>query len=66
MLGSLNQTLATKLASKYDPAAERLVREWMAEKFVGGNDDEEAVKGELLNSEINLQALLKNGEILCK
>ena len=66
MLGSLNQTLASRLASKYDPAAEKLVREWMAEKFVGGNDDEEAVKGELLNSEINLQASLKNGEILCK
>ena len=66
MLGSLNQTLATKLASKYDPAAERLVREWMAEKFVGKNEDDEAVKRELLNSDLILQELLKNGEILCK
>jgi len=74
VLGSLNQSLASKQAQKFDPVAERQVREWMAEKFDGNGagpgagveEEDAAVKKDLLDQAIKLQPLLKNGEILCK
>lgn len=66
VLGSLNQSLATKLANKYDPVAEIQMREWMADRFDSLSEDDAAVKRDLLDQNIKMQPLLKNGEILCK
>ena len=65
VLGSLNQTLAKKLATKYDHGAEKQVREWMATLF-GDSQEDQQYKQKLLSFELDLQQVFKSGEILCQ
>jgi len=54
---SLNESLAQKLASKYDHSLEGTIRQWMS-GLVEHPD--------LLDSSVSLQALLKDGVIICE
>jgi hypothetical protein len=57
VMGSLNASLAKKMAEKYDPTLELNIRSWLAEILE---------KPEFTDQANNLQELLKDGVLLCE
>lgn len=55
-MGSLNVSLAEKLAGKFDPQLEKKLLVWIADKL---NDSE-------LQKDAPLQETLKDGTVLCR
>ena len=53
VMGSLNASLAKKLAEKYDPTLEENIRTWLSTTLS---------QPEITRPECNLQEYLKNGE----